>query len=551
MFNTLQRYICWEMGKTFVLTTIGLTIVLSTCGGIYNLTRLSDITPRQTAILLLMVVPLFAAFSLPIAALFSATLTYGRMAADNEIMACRGSGIGTRMLFAPCMVISVLSAGLTFVLLNFVIPELLTQMQAQLVSQTGISTYVSQQVKRGLNYQNLRIYAEQAEPVPVPSGRSNLEAVILKGVVFLTFANDELLRMGTCDSAALKFDLNRQPPVFEAELDAFTGINFSANRAGVPETGSLRLGPYELPTRGVVGRRRVGFQTLGRLWYFLDHLEEGFSKVSDELKTTREMIFEKTVLDDVRHDLSQPDGIVLEGTDYDLRLQSSQSELRYDPDHQRNVLELTPVLLTQRGDSNRLSVSYRAAVGTISLQPIGENEFGLYVHLVKEVQVAESTEPGTSMESSRPREWGPLHLPTAVQATLQNPLYRPTQLMNSSTRLGLGPEIDAQHRKLLGIYSKYWNDIITEIHVRSVYSVSVLVLAVLGAALGIIFRGGQPLVAFGISFVPSLIVFLLTVLGKGMARDVASLPLGLAVMWGGLLTVAMLNVVVFRRYLPR
>ena len=106
----LQRYIFGQMAKTFGLTALALTGVLSTCGGVYNLTTLENLTATQTLMLLAFIIPTCAAFTLPIAALFSATIIYGRMASDNEFTACRASGIGTFALFAPCVVLSCVSA---------------------------------------------------------------------------------------------------------------------------------------------------------------------------------------------------------------------------------------------------------------------------------------------------------------------------------------------------------------------------------------------------------------------------------------------------------
>jgi len=60
--------------------------------------------------------------TLPIAALFSAASTYGRLSADNEFVACRSSGINIHVLFMPALVLSLFSALVTFVFINFVIP---------------------------------------------------------------------------------------------------------------------------------------------------------------------------------------------------------------------------------------------------------------------------------------------------------------------------------------------------------------------------------------------------------------------------------------------
>ena len=129
--------------------------------------------------------------------------------------------------------------------------------------------------------------------------------------------------------------------------------------------------------------------------------------------------------------------------------------------------------------------------------------------------------------------------------------YAVERLWDPATKFELGPEVDRQLKRLRKQRSKYLHQIFAEINVRTVYSISVLVLAILGAALGMIYRGGHLLVAFGISFVPTLFVVVLTILGKNIAKGESTLLVGLAIMWLGLIIVTSLDYVVLKRYVPR
>jgi lipopolysaccharide export LptBFGC system permease protein LptF len=84
--------------------------------------------------------------------------------------------------------------------------------------------------------------------------------------------------------------------------------------------------------------------------------------------------------------------------------------------------------------------------------------------------------------------------------------------------------------------------VVGTINERLAFSVSVFVLVILAAALGIIFRGSHMMVAFGISFVPMLFVIVMIVTGKQMSHNAATHGLGLAVMWSGIVAVAGLDV---------
>ena len=89
---------------------------------------------------------------------------------------------------------------------------------------------------------------------------------------------------------------------------------------------------------------------------------------------------------------------------------------------------------------------------------------------------------------------------------------------------------DAVVRKITGI-----------LHQRAAFSVSVFFLVVLSAVLGIRFRHAHLLTAFGISFLPSLLVIVAIVMGKQMAENEGTVGAGLLVLWSGLGAVAVLD----------
>ena len=119
MLWTLQKYIFREMGKAFLLTSVGLMAVLGLGGGVMNMLKLDGISALQLLKIMALVFPVAGTLTLPIAALFAATVTYGRLSADNELVACRSSGINIHELFLPTMVISLASAIVSFIFFNF------------------------------------------------------------------------------------------------------------------------------------------------------------------------------------------------------------------------------------------------------------------------------------------------------------------------------------------------------------------------------------------------------------------------------------------------
>ena len=72
-------------------------------------------------------------------------------------------------------------------------------------------------------------------------------------------------------------------------------------------------------------------------------------------------------------------------------------------------------------------------------------------------------------------------------------------------------------------------DLLAELHVRGAYGVSCFLMVALGAALGVLFRGGQMITAFALSVVPAMVVIVMLVMGKQIVRN-PELPAALGVL---------------------
>ena len=104
MVFTLHRYVLRELLKVFALAALALTLMLS-LGSLLRPLQDYGVGPEQVIRLLGYFLPITLTFVLPIAALFAASLVYGRFASDNELDACRASGIGLWTLIYPGLVL--------------------------------------------------------------------------------------------------------------------------------------------------------------------------------------------------------------------------------------------------------------------------------------------------------------------------------------------------------------------------------------------------------------------------------------------------------------
>ena len=109
MVFILHRYLFKELLRIFVLATIALTLMLS-IGLLVPMIKEYGVGPRQMISLIGDFCPITLTFVIPISALFSAAMTYGRFAADRELDACRVSGIRFRSLIYPGLSLALLAA---------------------------------------------------------------------------------------------------------------------------------------------------------------------------------------------------------------------------------------------------------------------------------------------------------------------------------------------------------------------------------------------------------------------------------------------------------
>jgi len=558
---TLQKYIFREMGKTFLLTAIGLTAVLSTCGGAANILPLESLSARQTLFLMALVVPTSAAFTLPIAALFSATITYGRLAADNEFTAVRSGGINIHVLFLPCLLISLVSGIVTFVLFNFAIPGMMRQMRV--IAQNSAVDIVAGVLQSGESidvFKGYRIRADGVRRVAMAAGSNGNEtALYLENVVFLQFEeNDDesitdsrpvgtsaIKQWGWSDSAMIKFFQHQGRPQIEVGLEHVT--RFGSDGKAEPRAPYVRLGPLEFSPGG--RRLRPKHLSLPELLDYLSRPEQVFSAVIKELDKAREVVQTKLLFVHLLACLDrQGDGCELESDGISLRIEADRTEIAPGARRQPAQLRVTGLKASERTAGH--TREYRAKEGRIRLLNQEDERPKVQVLLTENVTLQEigRQDPPTPI---RDVQLGPFELPLEIQKKLDSAQFADEQLWDPAAKFGLGPEVDRQLKRLRKERSKYLHKIYAEINVRTVYSISVLVLAILGAALGMIYRGGHLLVAFGISFVPTLFVVVLTILGKNIAKGESTLLVGLAIMWLGLIIVTSVDYVVLKRYVPR
>ncbi len=117
----LHRYILREMLKTLTLGLVSVTAVVA-FGMVLRALEHHGLGPLTSLLYMVLSMPKAAYFALPLAAVLAGTLVYGRLAAQNEVMACRASGVPMWSLFWPTIVLALVAAGVALFLAAWPLP---------------------------------------------------------------------------------------------------------------------------------------------------------------------------------------------------------------------------------------------------------------------------------------------------------------------------------------------------------------------------------------------------------------------------------------------
>jgi len=142
---TLSRYIFVDLLRIFLMASGALAGIMSFGGLLRPLTQ-QGLDATQVGQLLSYFTPAMTAYSFPIAALFATTMVYGRLSADNELVACRAAGISLLSMAVPAFVMGLLVALVSLLFLWFVVP--LFTLKAEKVIYSNIAKLVANRIDR-------------------------------------------------------------------------------------------------------------------------------------------------------------------------------------------------------------------------------------------------------------------------------------------------------------------------------------------------------------------------------------------------------------------
>jgi lipopolysaccharide export system permease protein len=120
--SILHRMILWELVKVFVMALIGITGILLMAGIVAEAAQ-EGLGPAQILAAIPLLIPSTLPYTIPATTLFACCVTYGRIAADNEILAIKSSGVNILLVVRPGLLLGLAMTCLTMGLYWDVIPS--------------------------------------------------------------------------------------------------------------------------------------------------------------------------------------------------------------------------------------------------------------------------------------------------------------------------------------------------------------------------------------------------------------------------------------------
>ena len=550
--TTLCWYIFRDLLRVFLMTALALAGIMSFAGLLRPLTQ-HGLNGMQVAQMLGYFMPAMTTYSLPVAALFATTMVYGRFSADNELVAARAAGISHWMISLPALVLGLLVATVSLAMLAFLVP--LATLQVERVIYSNLAQLVANQIDRthtidfNQDETALTIWAGSARVIDAPAGNDD-QVVQLSNVMIATYERQgrgpnrievptdfyiarsamAYITPARGDEPVLLRVLLDQGAKFPREL---TGRRDQAVEVSIAAT---QFGPWPLPSPVRENSKFMPTRPLQRL---LPEPQE--SQRLGRLMTQF-----------VREDMRQAylNRLLLQLTESSDRVRFVAGDETYElirgpaePELVRDRLVIPSVPGHQQVRFRQIKadgsgLSGEAADVQVRAWPDLEDETMTVTVTLRGATVTIDGQPsprGDGFERT-------FVVPMPPQVTA----IKDRRVEDYLTGTNILPD---QQRRLLRDKLKQHNSIMSEIQSRLSFSLSCLVLVLVGACLGMMFRAGNFLSAFAVSVVPALLSIVLIVSGQHTAENIPwnidrnftdPLKLGLTLIWTGNATVALL-----------
>lgn len=537
MVFILHRYILRELIKVFIPATIALTLIMS-LGSILRPIQEYGVGPGQVVHLLGYFIPITLTFVLPLAALFAAAMVYGRFAGDNELDACRASGVSLLTLVYPGLILAIIVAIANLILSFYVVPEFFHRAEKAL--KADAKQILFRNIQRKGFYEGpkreYRIYADEANP----------QTNTLAGVIVTKVEGGRIERIITTEQA---------------------NINFTERS----KTNEVRISARHL--------YQIGGEDQG--WFYVERLpfiaefpsllgdNIKFKKI-DEMKQIRSNPLNFYPVEQSARQVCAQYAAELLAKDISTVISADSNgfyELRGEPNSVKLNATKASANTSIRGDHRELALTGQVVVlefDTITKQPyrtwyctqallkIEGDEFNPTLKLEMFSPRWQSIDGAEGIAAGRKFIRGLLLPDKVAEAIIRPDLLKAItpQAVEASLINGGSDKLKLYQKKLQIYIQNAIVQIIAEIHTRLVFGIGCIPLILIGIGLGVILRGGHLLSAFGASAVPAGLLVICLMMGKNVATNSGvGLSAGIEMMWGGFAVIILLASVILHKLL--
>jgi lipopolysaccharide export LptBFGC system permease protein LptF len=565
MSRTLFWYVFKDLVRIFVLASVALAAIMSFGGLLRPLTE-HGLDAQQVTRILGYFMPAMQTYSLPVAALFATTMVYGKLSADNELIACRAAGIGYWPIWLPAIVLGLLVALISLVFLCFVVPIFTLKVEKVIYSNLAelVQNQIAQDHRITLEGTDnpLTVFAQQAFVLPAPPDRPKDQVVQLVGPLIVTYEHQT-------DKTSNPYDRKQPPPE-----DFLTASRATAYIRQDEETGEVRMlavlqdgtkfprhfqqqpngqspmqvsvsqtsfnsDPFPSPVR-----ENVKFMPIGEIKRILGHPDESQkikTLVLDFIRADQEQEYLNHLLKSLTGPTGQAAFSAGGGERYVLTrgacpVTISGEKLYIGP---AALPGQTPAGLRELGNS---AAAFNATAQQIRVRCSQDEDTGNLRIDVDLIDAISKNSDEATAHSSYARDFV-IQMPGYLKdiATQRNAAYYAKDTTaDPDEQMRLNKEL-----------IRLKNSAISEAHARVSFALSCFILVMVGCALGMMFRSGNFLSAFALSVAPALMSIVLVVTGQHVCENIPyilpkhfddPLQMGLVLIWSGNVAVLVIGV---------
>jgi lipopolysaccharide export LptBFGC system permease protein LptF len=536
MTFTLHKYVFRELFKIFLLATTALTLVLC-LGSVLGPIQEYGVGPRQVIHLMVYFVPVILTFVLPLAALFASSLVYGRFASDNELDACRASGISIHTLVYPGLALAVIVTIANLILSFHVMPAFVHRAEEALKADARQILFRNIQRKGyyELRESNYLIYADHAD------SQNNS----LAGTIVARLDEGKIKEITIAENAIVNFIKNIK--INEVSINARNTYQLTPGQRG---SFSANQVVFSVPFPSLL-KDDIKFKNLQQMNKIKKNLMNFYPVEKIARDVYAQFTTELMVQDISKHIAEQPN------TFY---------RLRGDPN---GIDFIAGNCSIEASSSGTEKVILDGGIVAVEFDPVTKQEYRTYTATRAVINIeGDKLAPTLTMDIYNPTWRRPDGTEGLADAGLIRGLFLPadldlkerfdsdnilkivnrnsinTALQNPSSQLNkLQQELSKEKNKTLA-------EIKSEMNLRIVFGLGCVPMILIGIGLGIILRSGHALLAFGVSCIPFAVLIIGILSGKNITTNLGAEALsGILLMWGALLILVILVLAIYRKLL--